>query len=127
MSNAPDIHTIAARRVHGLPDEWQPRIYESIERGLGVMLTGSVPLGFYTRGPRKGAPKFPPRRDMQRVIVTSAEIEQTRWDWERETGWCHRCGGGQTVKSIGISGTTYRNCPECDGTGAAKHIRECQP
>lgn len=38
--SAPDIHTIAARHVHGLPHNWQSRIYLSLDRGLGFELRG---------------------------------------------------------------------------------------
>jgi hypothetical protein len=126
---APDIHTLAARRVHGLPDDWLPRIYSALDRGLGFELRGSVPIGTYSRGPRKGRPKWPRLAELQRVVITADEVRQARIWWENETGLCSYCGGsGHQVKSIGISGTTYRQCISCDGTGKALHLRaEAQP
>jgi len=126
---APDIHTLAARRVHGLPDDWLPRIYSALDRGLGFELRGSVPIGTYSRGPRKGRPKWPRLAGLQRVVITADEVRQARIWWENETGLCSYCGGsGHQVKSIGISGTTYRQCISCDGTGKALHLRaEAQP
>lgn len=125
----PDIHTIAARHVHGLPHDWLPRIYSALDRGLGFELRGSVPIGTYSRGPRKGRPKWPRLAELQRVVVTADEVRQARIQWENETGMCSHCGGsGQQVQSIGISGTTYRQCIACDGTGKALHLRaEAQP
>ena len=123
--SAPDFHAMTAREVHHLPDDWQPRIYESLDRNLGFQLTGAVPIGFYSRGPRKGMPKFPPKRDLQRVVITTAELDACKVKWERETGLCHCCGGsGETVRSVSASGTTYRACSACNGSGAALHVRK---
>lgn len=121
----PDIHTLAARRVHNLPDNWQPRIYESLDRGLGFVLRGSVPIGTYSRGPRKGRPKWPPLGQLQRVVITADEVRQEQILWEHETGLCCLCGGsGQTVRSVGVqNGITYQKCIECEGAGTALHVR----
>ena len=122
--SAPDIHAIAARHVHGLPHNWQPRTYSALDRCLGYELRGSVPIGTYSRGPRKGRPKWPRLAELQRVVITMDEVRQARIRWENETGLCSHCGGsGQQVKSTGISGTTYRECISCDGTGRALHRR----
>ena len=122
--SAPDIHAIAARHVHGLPHNWQPRTYSALDRCLGYELRGSVPIGTYSRGPRKGRPKWPRLAELQRVVITMDEVRQARIRWENETGLCSNCGGsGQQVKSTGISGTTYRECISCDGTGRALHRR----
>lgn len=121
---APDIHAIAARRVHGLPADWQPRIYGCLDRGLGFYLRGAVPIGTYSRGPRKGKTKWPPLGQLQRVVITADEVRQARIWWENDTGLCSHCGGsGQQVKSVGINGTTYRTCISCEGAGTAMHLR----
>lgn len=120
----PDIYAITARRVHGLPDDWQPRIYSCLDRGLGFSLRGAVPIGIISRGPRKGRPKWPPLGQLQQVVITPDEVRQTRIQWENETGLCNYCGGsGQQVKSTGINGTTYQACISCDGSGTALHLR----
>jgi hypothetical protein len=110
--------------VHGLPADWQPRIYGCLDRGLGFYLRGAVPIGTYSRGPRKGKPKWPPLGQLDLVVITADEVKQARIQWENETGLCSHCGGsGQQVKSTGINGTTYRECVACDGTGTALHLR----
>jgi hypothetical protein len=122
--SAPDFLALAAREVHGLPDEWRPCIYESLDGGF--LLHGAAPLGVYSRGPRKGRPKWPPTKDLRRVIVTRAQVEIAKFNYERATGECHGCGGtGQTVKSMGLGqATTYRACAACNGSGVAAHLRE---
>lgn len=120
----PDIITLAARQVHKLPGDWEPQIYESLDRGMGFVLRGAVPIGTYSRGPRKGRPKWPPLGQQQRVAITADEVRQQRMQWEIETGLCSYCGGsGQRVKSIGLTTTTYRECSVCGGTGETLHLR----
>lgn len=122
--SAPDIHVIAARKVHNLPDDWQPRIYGCLDHCLGFYLRGAVPIGTYSRGPRKGQPKWPPLGQLQRVVITADQVKQARIWWENETGLCSHCGGsGQQVASVGTNGTTYRSCIHCNGTGTALHLR----
>ena len=127
--SAPDVHAITARRVHGLPKEWLPCVYECLDRDLGFALTGAIPIGAYSRGPRKGRPKWPPKRDMQRVVITMDEVRETQIQWERENGLCCRCGGsGQTLKSTGVRDgvvfRAYRTCIGCEGSGKALHVRQ---
>jgi hypothetical protein len=115
--SAPDFLAIAARRVCGLPAEWQPRIYRSLD-SVGFELIGAEPIGTYTRGPKKGKPKFPPRKEMRSVFVTHDHIRQARHSWERETGLCSHCGGsGQLPSIISIHGNTYKPCHWCNATG----------
>jgi hypothetical protein len=120
---APDFYAMTVRHVHNLPDDWQPMICRAIDRNLGFELSGAVPIGAYSRGPRKGRPKWPPRKQLQTVVITHNEMRQEKIRWEHETGLCSACGGsGQTVASISIhSPTTYRECSACGGTGAAMH------
>ena len=121
---APDVYAIAAQRVYSLPADWKPIVYECLDRGLGYCLTGAVPIGTYVRGPRRGRPKFPPKGQWQRVVITPDEAKEARDWWEHKTGFCGHCGGsGEWVKSAGVNGTTYRECVHCGGTGMAKHLR----
>ena len=125
LMTAPDIYAIAARKVHNLPASWQPVIYGCLDRGLGFYLIGAVPIGTFSRGPRKGQPKFPPKNKLQQVVISADEKKQAQIEWEIETGFCSHCGGsGKQVKSISIKeGTTYRDCVACNGTGKPLHLR----
>jgi hypothetical protein len=122
--SAPDFHALAARRVHGLPDEWEPRIYQVLgdaRQTLGYRLTGAVPVGVISRGLRKGRPKWPPRGQLQEVIITPADLAAATAEWVSATGLCPRCGGeGRTVWRVSVdNGTEYRTCKACGGTGKA--------
>ena len=125
LMTAPDIHAITARKVHNLPDNWEPVVYGCLDRGLGYYLIGAVPVGTFSRGSRKGRPKFPPKNQLQRVVITAAEKKQAQMEWENTTGLCSCCGGsGKQVKSISITeGATYRDCVACNGTGKPLHLR----
>ncbi len=120
----PDFHAIAARRVHGLPDEWEPRIYQVLgdaRATLGYSLTGAVPVGVIRRGPRKGLPKWPPRSQMQEVIISPADVAAATAEWVAATGLCPKCGGdGRVAWRISDDWQTeYRPCKACGGTGRA--------
>jgi hypothetical protein len=85
--------------------------------GGDSIVTGSVPVGTYSRGPRKGEPKFTGPSTM--VVVTRAELETAATAYEAETGRCWNCKGtGQVVRKISVTeGTTYRPCARCGGSG----------
>jgi len=80
--------------------------------GSDVLYTGCV-AGVYSKGPRKGKPKYD--GPAQRVVVTQAEIAAQREKFERETGLCGECCGKRQVW-CGWSvneGNRYRPCPVC--------------
>jgi hypothetical protein len=85
--------------------------------GSDSIVTGSVPVGAYSRGPRKGQPKFKGPGTM--VVVTRAEKMAAATAYEAEAGHCWNCKGtGQVVRSISVAeGTTYRSCTRCGGSG----------
>jgi hypothetical protein len=65
------------RRIHGVPDGWRwfrldchnkPEDYWEVE--------GSVPVGFYRRGPRKGRPKWD-RKTSQTFWVRKSQVAET--------------------------------------------------
>lgn len=122
--SAPDIHAITARRVHCLPDDWEPRIYGCLDRSMGFYLVGAVPIGTFAKGPRKGKPKFPPRHHLRRVAITSEEVRETQEQWEHQTGLCHRCGGSGTIPTVvNRHGTVAERLCWCGGTGKAQHLQ----
>jgi hypothetical protein len=122
--SAPDFHAMAARHVYGLPDEWEPRIYRVLGDArvtIGYSLTGAVPVGVITRGPRKGKPKWPPRNQLREVIITPADLAAATAQWVATTGLCPKCGGEGRIawRVSAANGTEYRPCKACGGTGKA--------
>jgi hypothetical protein len=116
----PDLHVLTARRVHGLPPEWRAGVYRSLHP-LGFELTGAVPLGTISRGPRKGRPKWPPLVPWRAVLISAEQVAKTRRQWEAETGLCSHCGGsGQQLNGVSVAeGPWYRTCGGCGGAGKA--------
>ena len=119
----PDVYNLAAQRFKGMPVDWQWFSIQSKESPYGrfVQVTGAVPVGFYSQGPRKGRPKWPINKDCQIFQFTPAQLDEVFFAWEAQTGDCFKCGGsGQ--ESFGWSkaeGKRYRQCSRCGGTGKA--------
>lgn len=119
----PSWYAVVARRKLGRGDDWQWFQLQALrvrdEYTSDTLVTGAVPVGFVTRGPNKGAPKWPPVAESERVVVTSAEVAAAREAWEAETGKCSECAGtGQ--RNVGFSvaeGKIYRACEKCGATG----------
>ena len=97
---------------------WRAYAYEAAHNG--VIVTGAVPVGVVTRGPRKGAPVWGGAKDptTRRIIVDPKAIVAELLAIEAETGRCTDCdGGGKTVRSVGAFGATYGPCRRCNGSG----------
>lgn len=117
-------HEHAKQRDPTLSPEWEPYLYEVIgdhrDRNASLIkITGAVaPL--VSRGPNRGRRNW---RRMQRDTVrefffTADDHDLFVDEWERTTDRCKRCFGyGKEVQSVGVSGTTYRKCRRCHGTG----------
>lgn len=121
MSELPDFDNLAAQHRHNLPAAWQWRQIAALDGGF-IELSGSIPIGTYQRGPRKGRLKFPTQSNYQRVIITRDDVADARRRWEDETGLCSWCNGtGQEIAGISAAtGAKYRACRACSGTGKAK-------
>ena len=121
MPELPNFDNLAAQHRHNLPATWQWRQIKMLDGGF-IELNGSIPIGTYQRGPRKSRPKFPTHSTYQRVIITRDDVADARRRWEDETGLCSWCGGsGQETARVSVkTGTTYRACRACSGTGKAK-------
>ena len=113
MFSLSDIMSLAETKS-GIPG-WKATRWQAA--GQDSIVSGSVPFGTYSRGPRKGEPKFTGPRTM--VVVTRAEKEATATAYKAETGRCWDCKGtGQVVRKISVTeGTTYRPCTRCSGSG----------
>jgi hypothetical protein len=85
--------------------------------GDDSIVTGSVPVGTYRSGPRKGRLKFV--GPFTKVVVTRSELESAAIAYEATTGLCWDCkGSGRVV--VGWSkaeGSRYQSCDRCGGSG----------
>lgn len=119
MESQPTHLEVAGLRKLGNPEGFKFYRYEVLD-DESFLLTGCVPSGTYTRGPRKGRPKYdgPARR----VTVNHAELKAERARYEAETGLCWDCRGEKRVVNgwTRVEGTTYVPCRECDSTGKPK-------
>lgn len=119
----PDVYNLAAQRLKEMPIDWKWCTIESKESPYGrfAQVTGAAPVGIYSRGPRKGQPKWPAAKDCQVFQFTPDQLEQVKLTWEAETGHCFQCGGSGQER-FGWSkaeGSRYRKCGRCSGTGEA--------
>ena len=115
-----DFFNLAAQRLHGKPEGWKWCQLDAHRKPEDfVEVTGAVPVGVVSRGPRKGSPKWP--KELERIWLRMSDIERVRLDWERETGKCNNCCGRGRV-SAGWSrenGRQTRECSRCGGSGKA--------
>lgn len=88
------------------------------------MMTGCVSSGNFTRGKRKGRPRYD-GKPIQ-AVVTDAEANAEFARYERDTSKCGECmGTGQIVAGWHYqNGTTYRPCLHCHGNGVAPHAQQ---
>lgn len=74
-----------------------------------------------TRGKNKGHPNWCKldKTTLREFITSIPKHEAWKVEWERKNHSCWRCHGQkQIVASISITtGTTYRPCPRCLGSG----------
>lgn len=114
-----DVMKLAATKVD--IDGWQAHTWSAADGGS--IVKGCVPSGVYTRGPRKGQPKFRPAKpNSERVVVIgNSEMEAHALSQEAATGKCWECGGtGQEWAGWdATTGTLYRPCRRCNATGHA--------
>lgn len=108
------------RRKLGNPAGFRFYSWEAIGSGRpedrDVLMTGCVVTRHYSKGKNKGRPVYdgPPLK----VVVTEAEEAAERARIEAE-GRCGECQGEGTVFGgwHHITGTEYRECRRCRGTG----------
>lgn len=114
-----DVMQVAVKKV-GIAG-WQAYEWQRAEGGSVVR--GCVPFGEYTRGPRKGEPRFdhPECRDHRSIIVTDADMHAAATDYEAATGNCWECkGSGKEHTGWSIDkGLTHKTCSRCGGTRKA--------
>ncbi len=115
-----------AREKAQMPPEWELYKWRSMppERKFGEPclyheITGAV-APIKTRGKNKGHRDWlkMDKATKRVIVITPAEHETWLQEWQRKTGKCATCvGEGHTLKSFGVSGTTYQECATCKGSG----------
>ena len=117
----PDFWNLAVRRKHGVSPEWQWCTLNSANMPEDfVQVTGAVPVGTISKGPRKGRSKWP--KQLQTFCVRRADVECEMRQFEVESGKCAKClgEGVEPFSWCKTEGTKYRPCSRCQGTGKAK-------
>lgn len=86
------------------------------------MVTGEVPDGVYTRGPRKGKPRFRRHAGQHHMTIVVSDSEIYSEAAQHESGGsCWNCKGtGEVWAGWSVAeGTKRRTCGRCGGTGKA--------
>lgn len=112
----------AARRKLGVSEEWKAYQYSAISGDYIVV--GSVPVGVFSSGPRKGTPKW--KGEGLTVLVFQAEVEAEIARYISVTGSCPNCFGTKEefLSWRAGEGSKMRMCSRCGGSGLAgsRHI-----
>lgn len=120
LKNRPEASLFrAAVRKSGI-ENWRWCISEMI--GEDFLIHGAVPIGKYTKGPRKGRDKWPPKSQMERFIVTQGDIDAEDQRWEKEHQKCFKCfGEGQEWNGWNCeTGNKFITCRRCKGDGTPR-------
>lgn len=121
-----DLLSEHAREKSGYGETWHAYSFECLpHNGSGLFKYFAIrgaktPL--VTKGKRAGRPNWrqKDRSTDELIIITPEEHEHWLSRWRQATGKCSECvGEGRTVASFGGSGTTYRTCRICGGSGLA--------
>jgi hypothetical protein len=108
------INTLAMRKAG--TEGWEPFRYEVIGKD-GFLITGGIPR-ILTRGPNKGKKTWD-RKAATKIVITDSELDAEKVRYVAETGNCPKCyGKGEVSAGWHVeTGTKYRPCDECGGTG----------
>lgn len=113
---------VAARKKLRVGDDWQMYRWERVNdrKDSDVIVTGAVPIGAYTRGPRKGSPKWNTKLG-ERVTVSDRDFAESQREYEAATGNCRNCygTGQQWCGWSADTGAKHRPCARCNETGRA--------
>jgi hypothetical protein len=110
-----DIMQIAERKM---PEGWSAFRWERATGGS--MVTGSIPDGVYSRGPRKGKPRRIGPKEV--VVVSKNEMGTAAAAYESSSGNCWDCKGTGQVpwKWVKAGGWQHKSCDRCHGSGSAQ-------
>lgn len=132
---ASHMESAAIRRNGPLPEGWAFYAWKVLG-GLGnppsmtrahMILMEAGPFDIISRGPRKGRRRWLACKNPVQVVVSFGDVEDERARYEREEDKCHQCSGhGEDIAGWNIkTGTGYRTCPRCAGTGRPPVRTEC--
>lgn len=107
----------AARRKAGAGEEWKAFRFEAVTGGYIVV--GAIPVGVYSRGPRKGKPKW--NGTGTKIVVSDADVKAEADKYVLDTGNCPDClGTREELQSWSAThGTKTQPCSVCAGSGRA--------
>jgi len=107
----------AARRKLNVTSAWKGYHFEVIAGGY--LVVGSVPVGRFKSGPRKGSPKW--EGEGSKVVVTEPEVEAEVDTYVKTTGNCPNCFGEKTelLSWSKAEGVKTQTCKSCNGSGRA--------
>lgn len=117
----PDIHSLVARKLYDMPDNWRPYRYEKILGG--TVIDGAVCNAVYKSGPRRGEMNWKKldKATIRKLVITDEQFAAGQQDYERSSGKCRDCGGDGKVcvRWSRVNGNEYGPCRRCSGGGAA--------
>lgn len=106
----------------GIPG-WKGYRFTWLDDSDLLQVEGCIPAGVYSRGPRKGQPRYRhPDAVGTRCTITwsRAELDRHADAWEHATGKCRTCVGSEQLHWRRVDDRKeYRPCPRCGGTGEA--------
>lgn len=110
----------AARRKQNAPENWFAFQFEVVGES-DYLIAGAICTDFYSRGPRKGKPKWPGGPGVK-VVLTKADVDAEIARYVRETGNCPDCFGTKEEFASWNheTGTKMRPCERCGATGKAQ-------
>ena len=126
-----DLLTVHAREALGMPEEWQVYAWTCLPhcrsgqkdwKATHFQVTGCI-APIITRGKNKGCHNWRKMDNttIREFVVSIADHEVWKLNWERKTGKCYRCQGeGKTIARMTATEKTYRDCTRCKGTGGAQ-------
>ncbi|WP_039967730.1 hypothetical protein [Pseudomonas chlororaphis] len=120
----PNWLNVVARKKLGQPQEWRWCKFEMIGDTDDCVVEGGIPR-LLLSGRRKGQATW---RDCEltKCVVTKAEYDQAKVDYEVETGKCHDCAGSR-LRLDGWSadtGNRFKPCLRCNATGKAPEVTQ---
>jgi hypothetical protein len=109
MSTKIDFFNQVVIAKHNKPIGWHWHSLDAHEMPEDfVKVTGSVPTGVVSRGPRKGSMKW--SAPSESVFIRMSEVRAAEREFEQQTGKCHCCQGEPPKAG-------KQPCVVCKGTG----------